>query len=414
MLIQFVIIIVCIFFFLVLLREWHKRSKMEIALKHESGELVSINQLSDAILENVHAYVLLVNRDFRVIKTNYYVRTKSKESRDEKKVGDLLQCRNALSCSGGCGTHEYCSSCSIRLAIQKAFTHKANFTDMESKLTMKVGDDRYCDATVLMSGTYLNLNGNDHIVLTLHDISRQKQVEEELKAAKERADLANQSKSAFLANMSHEIRTPLNAIVGFSDVLCSSVTEEEKVQYQEIIKMNSGILLQLVNDILDLSKIEAGTLEFVYSDVDINNLISDTGSFFQMKAMEKGVKVAVESYVDLPECHLKTDRTRLAQVLSNFMSNALKFTSKGSIKIGYEKRGAELYFYVSDTGIGIPDEKLSTVFTRFVRLNNEYKGTGLGLAISKTIVEKLGGKIGVSSVVNEGSTFWFTLPFEQK
>lgn len=410
MLINFLIIVVCIFFFVALLWQWHRSSKIEAALKHESRVLASTNLISNLILENIHAYVLLVNKDFRVLKTNYYIRNNSKENLGEKKVGDLLQCRNALSCSEGCGAHQYCSNCSIRKAIQNSFNDKKSFTDLETKLTIRVANDNYLDCTVLISGAYLLLDGNDHLVLTVHDISKLKEAEEELKAAKERADLANQSKSAFLANMSHEIRTPLNAIVGFADVLCSTVTEEEKNQYLEIIKMNSGVLLQLINDILDLSKIEAGTLEFVYSDVDINNLISDTGSFFQMKASEKGAKVVIESCVDLPECHLNTDRTRLAQVLSNFMSNALKFTSDGSIKIGYKKRNDELYFYVSDTGIGIPEEKLQIVFTRFVRLNSEYKGTGLGLAISKTIVEKLGGKIGAFSVENQGSTFWFTLP----
>ena len=204
---------------------------------------------------------------------------------------------------------------------------------------------------------------------------------------------------------------PINAITGFAEILDSANTEEEKAQYREIIKMNADLLLQLVNDILDMSKIEAGTLDFIYSEVDINLLISDLHQFFQMKINDTGKVLDLIAETPLTSCIIEIDRNRVAQVLSNFMTNALKFTAEGTIQIGYIPKETELYFYVKDTGSGIPENKLPDVFERFVRLNKEKKGTGLGLPISQTIIKKLNGQIGVESVEGKGSKFWFTIPY---
>ena len=255
------------------------------------------------------------------------------------------------------------------------------------------------------------LDGRWAIMELATDITTRKHVELELIQAKEKAEESDRLKSAFLANMSHEIRTPLNAITGFAEVLASANTEEEKAQYQEIIKMNADLLLQLVNDILDMSKIEAGTLEFVYTKVDINLLLSDLRQLFQMRVNDAGKNIQIIAEPSLPSCSIETDRNRVAQVLSNFTTNAIKFTQEGTISIGYEARDTELYFYVTDSGAGIPADKLPEVFGRFVKLNKDKKGTGLGLSISKTIVNKLEGQIGADSVEGKGSTFWFTIPY---
>ena len=180
------------------------------------------------------------------------------------------------------------------------------------------------------------------------------------------------------------------------------------------MKANNELLLQLVNDILDISKIEAGTLEFVYSDVDVNLLTSELEQQFRMKADEMGTQVQIVRDAPVSLCMIRTDRNRIAQVISNLISNAVKFTPQGTVRFGYENRLDELYFYVVDNGKGIPEEKTSLVFERFVKLGKEISGTGLGLSICKTIVEKMGGKIGVQSVLGVGSTFWFTIPFYQK
>ena len=406
-----ILLIICAILLLSYLWERRKCLRMQKRLFRESRKLEHTNHIASAILKNVHAYILLIDNDFKVLKTNYYQLTGTQKGLEEKRVGDLLQCRNALSAEGGCGTHAYCGSCPIRCAIRQAFEQRRGFTDLNATLNVLTSEKKSVECDAVISGSYFLLNEEENMVLTVHDITQLKQAEKQLTLAKEKAENAELSKSTFLANMSHEIRTPLNAITGFAEILASANTEEEKAQYQEIIKMNADLLLQLVNDILDMSKIEAGTLEFVYTKVDINLLLSDLRQLFQMKVNDAGGNIQIIAEPSLPSCSIETDRNRVAQVLSNFTTNAIKFTQEGTISIGYEARDTELYFYVTDTGAGIPADKLPEVFGRFVKLNKDKKGTGLGLSISKTIVNKLEGQIGADSVEGKGSTFWFTIPY---
>ena len=240
-----------------------------------------------------------------------------------------------------------------------------------------------------------------------YDITELKETEAELIQARDKAEMMDRLKSAFLANMSHEIRTPLNAIVAFSDLLVETEELSERQEYIKIVRENNDLLLQLISDILDLSKIEAGTFEFTNGDVDVNLLCEDIVRSMGMKAKEE-VELVLDNH--LPVCHVISDRNRIHQVISNFVNNAMKFTSEGSIHVGYKLKDGELEFYVEDTGIGIEKEQLPHIFERFVKLNSFVHGTGLGLSICQSIVEQLGGRIGVDSEKGKGSRFWFTIP----
>lgn len=227
------------------------------------------------------------------------------------------------------------------------------------------------------------------------------------------AEQANQLKSAFLANMSHEIRTPLNAIVGFSNMLPDIEDRNEMREYAEIIETNTDLLLQLINDILDMSKIEAGTFDCSPTLVDVNQTMEEIEQ--SMKLRLKSDAVTFTFAERLPECTYYIDKNRLIQLISNFATNAIKFTQKGTISMGYRFKDAEtIYFYVSDTGCGMSKEQCEHVFERFVKYNPFIQGTGLGLSICRMIVERLNGEIGVDSEEGRGSTFWFTLPYRKE
>ena len=248
------------------------------------------------------------------------------------------------------------------------------------------------------------------MVCVNYDITELKETERKLIAARDKAEELDRLKSAFLANMSHEIRTPLNAIVGFSSLLTETEDMKDRKQYMAIVQENTELLLQLISDILDLSKMESGAFEFVKSDTDVNLLCSEIIRSLRMK-VPAGVELVFEEC--LPGCHVWADKNRLNQVISNFINNALKFTFSGSITLGYYRQtDGYLRFYVRDTGMGIPRNKIKTVFDRFVKLNSFVHGTGLGLSICKSLVEQMGGTIGVESEEGEGSCFWFTYPYQ--
>ena len=294
------------------------------------------------------------------------------------------------------GQKPYCDECALIFAMEskKSFELVKSCTPGEY---IHVLANPLCDAENNLLG----------VIFKKENVTKQKLAENELRLAKNRAEESDRLKSAFLANMSHEIRTPLNAIVGFSTLLTMAEDQEEREEYINIINNNNGLLLQLINDILDLSKIEANTLEFTYSDIDINQLLCDIEQASRLKTVER---VEVSFIEKIPHCIIRTDKNRLSQVITNFINNAIKFTKEGSIRFGYKRKGKELLFYVTDTGCGIDNKIKDTVFQRFVKLDSFAQGTGLGLSICQMIVHKLGGEIGVDSELGKGSTFWFTLP----
>lgn len=240
------------------------------------------------------------------------------------------------------------------------------------------------------------------------DITELEMIKRELQSSKEKAEMSDNLKSAFLANMSHEIRTPLNAIVGFSHLITESDDAEERKTYYQIVEANNERLLQLINEILDLSKIESGTIEFSFGLTSLHNLCQEIHDAHIFRTPE-GVQLVYEPSDE--SLRIETDKNRVFQVISNLIGNAVKFTKEDSIKYGYELVDGQIVFHVTDTGTGIEPEKVGRVFERFAKLNNHAQGTGLGLSICKSIVERLGGQISVSSIVGVGTTFTFTLPY---
>lgn len=356
--------------------------------------LFRTNKLKDELMDLQKDNVIIMNNiqaSIRFIKPDYSIKW---ENQIKMTCAPKYGPKNC--CLLKDGQKPFCDDCALIAAME---------TKKSFDLIKQCSDNEYIH---VLANPVIDANDNLlGVVFKKENVTKQKIFENELRLAKEKAEESDHLKSAFLANMSHEIRTPLNAIVGFSGLLATTDDYEEREEYIKIINNNNELLLQLINDILDLSKIEANTLEFVYSDVDINQLLCDIEQTLRLKAAE-GVQV---SFVDkLSYCIIRTDKNRLSQVITNFINNAIKFTKEGSIRFGYKHQDGKLLFYVTDTGCGIDKEIKDTVFQRFVKLDSFAQGTGLGLSISQMIVEKLNGEIGVESDKGEGSTFWFTLP----
>ena len=254
------------------------------------------------------------------------------------------------------------------------------------------------------------LDGRWAIMELATDITTRKQVELELIQAKEKAEESDRLKSAFLANMSHEIRTPLNAIVGFSSLLAETDEAELRHVYMSLVQENNELLLNLISDILDISKIEAGMIDLVMGRVDVPQLCREVIATFSHKKRDTAVELRFDE--NSPQIVIDADKNRIVQVLSNFLTNALKFTTKGSITLSYSLEDeSQVRFCVTDTGKGIPDEQKHEIFNRFVKLDSFVQGAGLGLSICQSLVNRMGGKIGVESREGEGSCFWFTHPY---
>lgn len=282
----------------------------------------------------------------------------------------------------------------------------------EVKMEMRVKYSELEDYHWRESSAYIyerDVKGRPLVILGCStNIQDRKDQELTLEEAREKAEVADKMKSKYLADMSHEIRTPLNAITGFSELMAFADTDEERMSYYEIIKSNNQLLMQLINDILDLSKIEADAIKISYAPIDLNEMMDNTYASIKLR-MPKGVDLILEK--GLEQCTFGTDQIRLLQLINNLANNAIKNTKQGSITMGYKDLGdGRLNFYVKDTGLGIAEDKLQSLFKRFVKINDYMEGIGLGLAICRSLVTKMGGSIQVESKLGEGSTFSFILP----
>lgn len=411
-LVTFVIIAILI---ILLIYLWLKCQSVKRELQSKEVDRMTLDRLT-MVLQNIGAYFILIDKDFIVLDTNYYSLNGLPTPTDGvvKRVGDLLRCRSAID-AGECGKHKQCQLCCVRAAINKAFQEKANIKKLDASMKLLSEDQNTvipCDVSV--SGTYLAIHGEDHMLLTVYDVTELKNMQRLLNIEKENSISADKLKSAFIANMSHEIRTPLNAIVGFSGLMVTASSEEERQMYADIINENNERLLRLVNDIFDLSQIEAGVSIFEYSEFDANDMLRELNGIYKTKLNEKpSVELICES--QMQPIMMYSERQRIIQVMSNLLHNSFKFTNSGEIRFGCRMEGTDkVYLYVSDTGIGIPKEEQGKIFSSFTKLDREMQGTGLGLTLSQRIIRDLGGAGGVVSEINKGSTFWFVLPLVVK
>ena len=319
-------ILVCLVLLLGLLWGWEtrKRKSWEQEFVKKKNGVCLVKKNSDTILYNVDAYIILVDRNFLVEKTNYYNLNNTSEGQVLRRVGELLRCKNGLD-AGACGSHENCKVCPVRNSIEKCFREKGHFSPLETPMRLYMSEkmDNYVDCIVCVSGTYLQLDQDDKVLLTVRDVTRQKKILDELEEARRNAELAGEQKTAFLANMSHEIRTPLNAIVGFAGLL-GTASDQDRISYVEIIKGNTNMLLQLVNDILDMSKIESGKMKLVKDDFQLDKMIGELYPLLEAKFEEKSQKYHQE--IHLVNQWFYGDALRLSQVLVNLLSNAVKYS----------------------------------------------------------------------------------------
>ncbi|MFK2124260.1 ATP-binding protein [Bacteroides fragilis] len=372
---------------------WSFTHDISERIRYES-QIKRSNRIMDTTMENIPAGIVVkdIENDFR-----YIYRNRESYNRD-------ISSENAI----GMNDFDYYPP---EMAQQKrkedmeiAATGKGMHWIMEGK--DKNGNLLILDKQKIM----VESEDFSPIIVSIEwDITQLELMRRELIESKEKAETSDKLKSAFLANMSHEIRTPLNAIVGFSRIISESDNAEERREYYEIVDANNERLLQLINEILDLSKIESGIVEFTYGPVRLHTLCKEIHDAHVFRCPQ-GVELRFDSPDEALSIH--SDKNRIFQVFSNLIGNAFKFTTEGSVSYGYKQEGERVVFYVKDTGLGIEPEKLGRVFQRFAKLNNFAQGTGLGLSICKTIIERLGGEIAVSSEVGTGTTFTFWLPLE--
>lgn len=367
--------------------ESHK--KIELTLRENEEHMTQLIRQNDLILNNTNSGLAYISTDYIVQWENISICSKSL-SFEAYKRGELCY-------KSAHNRTTPCENCVIQRATLSRQTEKIEFL-LDNRKSVEI----FATPVFVANGEI------DGVVIRVDDITERREMITALEKAKQKAEESDKLKSAFLANMSHEIRTPLNAIVGFSDLLTTTVLAEEREEYMHIIKNNNDLLLKLINDILDLSKIEAGSIELKYQEFDMADYFNEQATAMQQRITNPKIRlISVNPYAS---CIVKLDKSRLTQILTNYITNAIKYTPEGIIEMGYERIEDSIRIYVKDTGIGISKDKLNKVFQRFEKLDEFAQGTGLGLSICKAIAEACGGSVGFESEDKKGSTFWANLP----
>lgn len=369
--------------------------------------------MSDNTIKKLQGFINPEIEDMERVKMEFVIKSLDAIIWEYDLEKDLLSSDSPVSAlNGGKNFEEYIAihHPDDRAVLRKAFEDLINdsINRMQLDVRLRQSDNSYLWIRIYGIVFERTEQGATRQIIGLRrDITTEHYMIKELVSQRDKAEEANRLKTTFFANMSHEIRTPLNAILGFSNLIVENSGDESCAEYAKMIAVNNELLTQLINDMLDLSRIEAGKLEFNMNEISIYELMEQFRQMFQLRA-QSGVDIVFDP--PSARCRIISEQNRLAQVVTNLMGNAIKYTSQGSIHFGYELRQSVLYFYVSDTGKGMPEEHLPLVFDRFAKFDCSVQGTGLGLSICKMIIDRLGGDIGVESKLGKGSKFWFTIP----
>lgn len=366
----------------------HKRNELMLLVNRR--ELSNLNRQNELILNNTNSGLAYISTDF-IVQWENISTCWSEFPPGIYKKGEL--CYHSTH-----GRTTPCEECVMRRAMESRKMETMAFDFKQSAKSVEV-----------FATPVLNDNGEvEGMVIRIDDVTERKKMISDLQQAKIHAEQSDKLKSAFLANMSHEIRTPLNAIVGFSDLILTTEDEEERAEYGKIIATNNELLLKLINDILDLSKIESGSVDVQYEKFDLSEYFDEIAVSMQCRMTNPDIKfICTNPY---PSCVVVLDKKMVMQILTNYVTNAIKYTADGHIEMGYEHTGDQLRLYVSDSGIGISEDKKYKVFHRFEKLDEFAQGTGLGLSICKALADALGGTVGFDTKEGVGSIFWAIIP----
>ncbi len=389
----------------------------EQMIKQRTLELERSNDHLSSLLNSAPVSIILLSNELKIVSINNeglgYFNVKLDEVFDNK-ICDFLECEDSIFDSGILGMKR-CKDCLIGKTILSTLETGKKHLKVETFFLNRNKDNKKKKHTVLISTSFIKENKSPNVLLIIDDITKQKNIERELIASKNKAEESDKLKSSFLANMSHEIRTPLNGIVGFSDLIGQvELPKSAHAKYAEIISDSSDQLLHQIDSIIDISKIESGQLKMKPDKVSINNIIDSVLSSYKEKLNSANIELNYQKSLPDENCIIDTDGLRLEQILDNLLSNAIKFTPNGKVELGYNYTDKHIEFFVKDNGVGIPKHMHKIIFQRFRQVRDEtsdiYRGVGLGLAIARGLVDMLGGKIWLESESNIGSAFYFTIP----